>query len=122
MLWSWVTHQYFVLSLASYFAAANAAIGSLQCLHYFITASLWVSMFRRSKFCNIGAVLPKRDHWYVDLRPSHAENANCIAASAKHVAIVWDTRGGGSVGFLRLNEVGKREGVDVPLLHAASGL
>ena len=68
-----------------------------------------MSRFRNSsKYKHAIGALSKREEWYVDLRPStSAYDAQCVAASANHVAVVWDS--GNAVAMLRSCQVGKQK-------------
>ena len=68
-----------------------------------------MSRFRTSsKYKHAVGTLSKREEWYLDLRPStSAYDAQCIAASQNHVAIVWDS--GNAVAVLRTNQIGKQK-------------
>lgn len=77
--------------------------------------------FRASKFRHTIGKPQSKENWYPDLNPSTSSGeAECIAASAKHVAVVWGTASNGSIGVLSLSNTGKRSKRDVPLLHGHS--
>jgi len=78
-----------------------------------------MSRFRTSsKYKHAVGTLSKREEWYLDLRPStSAYDAQCIAASQNHVAIVWDS--GNAVAVLRTNQIGKQKG-EPSKIHAHS--
>lgn len=68
-----------------------------------------MSRFRNSsKYKHAVGSIEKKENWYTDLRPStSAYDAQCIAASERHVAVVWDS--GNAVAVMRSDQVGKQK-------------
>lgn len=74
-----------------------------------------------SRFRHTKGTLSGRDSWYTELSPSATSDANVLAASATHLALVLSTSGGGDVGVLPLSATGKRKDQQLQVVHAHSG-
>lgn len=74
---------------------------------------------RSSKYRHVFGTAAKPEDQYQDLRVTRsAWDANFIKANPKFFAVAWESGGGGSIGVLRHEDVGKINQANPPLLSA----
>jgi len=75
-----------------------------------------VKIVRSSKYRHVFANEPNKGNWDGVKLTKNAWDSNYATASAKWIAMAWESAGGGSVGILDVNKPGKLEPTKVPLL------
>ena len=74
-----------------------------------------------SKYRNVVGTFVSKNSYYSDLSPSQTSDANVISVSGTKIAFVCSKNGGGEVGIIPLDAVGKKRESPIKYIHAHSG-